>query len=59
MGIGVDTLRDEEVREVEEGGLREVVVSAGRDFCEEVMAGGAGGSIMLLIIRFWKSLYRS
>lgn len=60
---GVETLRDDvlEVEAREEGapeeGLREVVASAGLGFCEDV--GGAGGSIILLIIRFWKSLYRS
>jgi hypothetical protein len=63
IGSGVDTLRDvddDEVRVEEVEGLREVVVRAGRGFCEEVVVVvGAGGSIMLLIIRFWKSLYRS
>lgn len=58
IGSGVDTLRDA-VRVEEVEGLREVVSRAGRGFCEEVVVVGAGGSIMLLIIRFWKSLYRS
>jgi hypothetical protein len=46
--MGVDTLCAE-VAELES--LREVVVSAARGFCNELM-GGAGGRIKLLIMRF-------
>lgn len=63
IGSGVDTLRDIDedegrVDEEEVEGLR-VVARAGRGFCEEavmVVVAGAGRSIILLIIRFWKSL---
>ena len=73
VDMGIETLRrvcpavevegateEEEEEEEEEEDLREVVVSAARGFWDEMLdRGGAGGSIILLIIRFLKSLYRS